>query len=393
MGLDGDSDGDIDVFWGYFPSSGFFGGVGSYLNEPDGFTNGGFSIQQSSATWDLAAGDLDGNGTTDLYQAVERFDPYPLFGADRILLSDGAGTFSADTSFPEPLQRTTDVELADADWDGDLDIFLTGDAPLYFRNDGMSWTDRSADLPFTAAEALAVDDINANGLADIVVIQDGQAVIYRDFHEPGIPPEILLDRPSLVDVGLYDADFDGDPDLFLGIEEPITDSSQSNGLQSGFSRYYPNKGGGSGSFGPSRRLGFQFREGTGFADIDFDGDLDAGLAGTFHRNLTRHLSWSAVPSVGNDLRLDLRGEALSPWVLFSSSKTANKPASSLGTWLLDPTDIVLESSGTLDDEGRALFEAPIPPLPELIGMTRYWQAIVDETPRLTNREATTLSGL
>jgi len=72
---------------------------------------------------------------------------------------------------------------------------------------------------------------------------------------------------------------------------------------------------------------------------------------------------------------------------------AHFPIPSLGTLLLDPATTVMEASGTLDARGRASFEVAIPPLPGLIGTTRYWQAIVDGAPHYTNRETTTLTSL
>ena len=393
LGMDADSDGDNDLILGYLPDAdqGPLGGVITYANTPAGFVSPGFIIGSGGSIFDLTAGDVNCDGAPDILQAVDEFEPLPSLATDLLVLGDGAGTFTADPAFPDLPQRSTDGELADADMDGDLDVFLTGDLTLFLRNDDGAWTDLSGTLPFSSAESFEVADLDANGFADALVIDAGEAVLYPDFYTPGAPPRVLMASPDLVDAVVHDTDVDGDLDLFLGLREPIADSSFSMGFRVGYSRHLENDG--LATFRSVGRAGFLVRESLAFGDVDDDGDLDASLATRSFRNLRRHLAWSTVPSIGKTLRLDLHGDPSSPWTLFSAAGQAHIPVPSLGILLLDPATTIMEASGTLDPRGRAIFETTIPPVSGLIGSTRYWQAIVDGSPHYTNRETTTLTGL
>ncbi len=76
---------------------------------------------QGETTQDVAIGDVDGDGDLDMVFANEK-------GLDRLVLNDGTGRFAPAPEDHLPLPPTAtdsrDVELADIDGDGDLDIFF-----------------------------------------------------------------------------------------------------------------------------------------------------------------------------------------------------------------------------------------------------------------------------
>ncbi len=145
--LDFDLDGDQDIVVANFdgPAGTLFGQGGDYILIGDGV--GGFTAPLGAAnpitvagadeSIDVAVGDLDGDGSPDLFfsnwaatapAGVPTTVP-PTATPDRVLFSVGAGaatTLVADPAqFPAAaagLTFTTDAEILDADFDGDLDI-------------------------------------------------------------------------------------------------------------------------------------------------------------------------------------------------------------------------------------------------------------------------------
>ncbi len=135
-----------------------------------------------------AAGDVDGDGWTDLLVgtfADRPADTYQERGAagpspDRLLLG-GPDGLRLDESFPAEYGRTSGAALADLDNDGDLDMVLArnvrdterGSAPSrVLRNDEGQFTPVTTLPEPVGARSVGVLDYDADGLLDLFITED-----------------------------------------------------------------------------------------------------------------------------------------------------------------------------------------------------------------------------
>lgn len=196
-------------------------------------------------TLDIDLADIDGDGDLDIFAVDGSAGAAPFF--NRILVNDGAGNFT-DESFaripPGPPSNSTEVDFADIDGDGDLDAVVSNLGPnRLLANDGAGFfTDVSANLP--------------------------QAVA------PGPPGFAVPFPPFFVEISaeaiFADVDGDGDPDILVSNENPLP-----FGPPGDVNRILINDGTGVFTEGTGR-LPFRIDQGSGYAtgDIDADGDLD-----------------------------------------------------------------------------------------------------------------------
>ncbi len=131
----------------------------------------------------VSLADVDNDGDLDIYYGNTGFQENSN-PQDRLLINNGQGSFSDQTSdrLPAITTNTFDVELKDLDNDGDLDLVVgnyNGGLRILLNNGNGYFTDQSDDwLPNNLTplvKDIEVADFNGDGLLDIyIAIRSGQ---------------------------------------------------------------------------------------------------------------------------------------------------------------------------------------------------------------------------
>jgi hypothetical protein len=174
-------------------------------------------------------GDADGDGDIDLF-----LGDYNNNLEDRILINNGAGVFTDETAtwFPGGGNAgifSVESNFADADLDGDLDIFESvgqdGLMKVHVKGVGLSYTTQIVSQ-FGATYTNAIGDLNNDGKIDIFEGRDGQDVYKLNTSPVGGP--ISFSSTTLTgalnpktagfagNAYVVDMDMDGDKDLVMG---------------------------------------------------------------------------------------------------------------------------------------------------------------------------------
>jgi hypothetical protein len=212
-------------------------------------------------SWNVAVGDLDGDGDLDAFVANDL--------RSQIWLNDGQGSFSQG----EVRSKTvSDLELGDLDRDGDLDAFAVdmNHSAVIWLNDGAGSFTTGQRLPSdVTGSGVALGDVDGDGDLDACIARNGFNLLWLndgsgEFVDSG--QRLGRDHPvndMSSDSILADLDGDGDLDVF-----EIT--------YGGLHRVWLNDG--AGFFTDSGQdidVGSGNSHGAALGDLDQDGDLDA----------------------------------------------------------------------------------------------------------------------
>ncbi len=247
--------------------------------------------------------------------SVAAADPPPVFFQDVAQqMGVTAPTWCGRDDKPHIMESNgTGLGLLDYDRDGDLDLYLVNGWRLegnqvvergrdvLYRNDGSRFVDVTAAAGLgddSWGSGLATGDIDGDGLVDLLVTNFGPDTLYRNLGDGSFAR--VADPPSIdgwsAGAVFFDADLDGDEDLFLGayidctLEEVLEEVPSLDweglkvmlgpfGLEGKANQYFENTGGGSFRLATEEAgledvgLFYTF----GIMALDLDGDLDLDI--------------------------------------------------------------------------------------------------------------------
>jgi hypothetical protein len=124
---------------------------------------------------DVEAADVDGDGDLDIILAEE-------FAPNILLLNDGKGNFTHKAgAFSAKNYDSEDIAVADFDGDGDMDVVFVSEDNIqheFYANDGAgNFTEIPNMLPDSEANAVTAADINGDGFKDLIIGNAGQDAI------------------------------------------------------------------------------------------------------------------------------------------------------------------------------------------------------------------------
>jgi len=226
VSADFNGDGKPDAAWArndFFQNS-----IRVQLNLGDGTLGAPVALPAQAVSNDIAAGDLDGNGTTDLVVVGEGNDL--ANSVVDVYLNDGTGVFTHRTATGG--QGARRVVLADLSGDGKLDVALTDYwgssadiAVLLGRGDGTFRAQKRYPVG-TQPQGIAAADLDGDGRLDLAVARldqqgnlvDQVVLLHNDGNGVFSTAKTLTLGIAAGDPVVAAADFDGDgkPDLAVG---------------------------------------------------------------------------------------------------------------------------------------------------------------------------------
>ena len=215
-----DGDGTLDAF------------VARHLAANAVYTNNGSGIFTDStqelgpdATQGVALGDLDGDGDLDAFTAQEDRVCGANSRANRVYINQGGIQAGTEGSFTDSGQclgsvsgfSSRDVKLGDVDGDGDLDAVVANSngANNVWYNDGSATFTLNQGLGSSASYGVDLGDVDGDGDLDAVFANYGQANTVWINTNGTFASGQALGTSNSNEVALGDVDNDGDLDMFV----------------------------------------------------------------------------------------------------------------------------------------------------------------------------------
>ncbi|MFT5489908.1 MAG: hypothetical protein ACI8V5_000247 [Limisphaerales bacterium] len=247
-----------------------------------GNTTTTFITADSQETYDLATGDVNGDGLIDIVAANGN-------QINRVYLNGGGGSFLVGQDVGVETDDSQAIALADLDNDGDLDLvvgnFSDSVNRIYFNN--------GTGAPFTGVipvnltddahdtRAVLIADLNGDQFPDIIVGNDNQRNLLYLNNGTATPfdgvagQNISPDAAATKALAVADLDHDGLLDIVVG------NRNSPNTL-------YLNTGNAADPFGGAAGMEItresDFTEGIAVADLNNDGFVDVYAANDFEQN-------------------------------------------------------------------------------------------------------------
>ncbi|MFC1474679.1 FG-GAP-like repeat-containing protein, partial [bacterium] len=201
---DVDGDGNSDLVSGNKDA-----GNRVWLNDGDGtFTDSGQSFGSNNTTF-LILADFDADGDLDLYEGTGGLDT-DTEESDAVWLNGGSGTFT-DSGQSFPNTNTWSSVATDMDNDGDTDLIIgvaRGAYNLFYLNDGSAaFTDSTQQLSPTTTNSVAVGDFNGDYKIDYIDSTLSGILVYTGGHG-GIPENTRPSPPTILTDSVTDNESD-----------------------------------------------------------------------------------------------------------------------------------------------------------------------------------------
>ena len=234
-----DGDGWLDIFFANASTGGNSGyHLDSYIywGSSAGFSESDRTDLPTSGAWEMASGDFDGDGLTDLV-VCEYYDDSTgeRYDVDSTIWWGDGSRFSTATTSDLPTSGCRAVEAADFDGDGLTDLAFANsysnsvwdwqiDSVVYMNDGARFAAPESTGLPTSFTYGMTTGDADGDGDIDIVYGNlwgdegyESETVVYLNDGSGGFSADDTCSLPSMgaYDVYLEDLDDDGYNELIV----------------------------------------------------------------------------------------------------------------------------------------------------------------------------------